>query len=176
MTDLITVISTAITTIKTTLEINKVVKDTDLQIEKGKSNIQVLELQEKLIEAKDLLLKAREEIIQNRNAIQEKNSEISRLNSLIENKSKKLLEGNIISQHDDLPNECLEILKLLTKAEELDSFSIAHYLQMPEQKVKYFSNKLENRGLISYGVQTEVGAMYHLNEKSREFLFDKGLL
>jgi hypothetical protein len=160
-------INATVTAIKHSIDIAKAIKDADSTLQKAELKFRVAELIESLADAK---IKATEL----QGLVQEKDLEIKRLSLLLERKI--FSQSFAANTQIDLPKECLEILKLLTKVEELDTSAISQRLQMSEQKTQYFLDKLEEQDLVAYYVRIDVGTMYYLNGKSRKLLFEKDLL
>jgi hypothetical protein len=81
--DIITAITTALSTLKTGYEIKKLAGNLDSEVQQSELRIEIRKLQESLIEVQDVLLNAKNEILQNRESIQEKDKKIVELEGLL---------------------------------------------------------------------------------------------
>lgn len=164
--DILTSITTALATLKTGFEIKKLAGNLDSEIQQGELRVEIRKLQESLIDVQDVLLKAKREILGNRDLIQKKDTEIKRLKTLLSQKSSRQLEN--------IPDESIKILELLSKVSEpVFLFHIAQVMQIPSQKTKYFLDELEKAGFVDHNnLPWEQDETYSLNEEGRKYLFE----
>lgn len=162
----IATISAFLGSIKTAKETLTLILDASKTLEKAEREYKIAALTKTLTELENQALNFDK-------ILREKDEEIQRLKNLL---SKKTTLPII-----NLPEECIEILKLLSKSEdEFPLYHIAQTLkqnfQWGEQKTRYFLDKLENAHLITPIYRPIKGEAYSLNEKGREVLFEKRLL
>lgn len=160
MPDLAT-IATFLGSIKTATEIAKAIKLSDSSIEKAELKLKIAELMESLADVKIQAIEIKE-------LLQEKDLEIEKL--------KNLLNTKFISKIDELPEQCVEILKSFNKtSEEVEIWMIAEFLHISEQKTQYFLKKLIDLKLIDEFIYTGKST-YLISDNGREYLFKNNML
>ncbi len=152
----------AITAIKTAIDIAKTINEADKLFEKAELKLKIAELME-------VLAKAKTDMILTQELIQDKDAEIQKL--------EKLLSAKQSSQTDALPDECISILKLLSRNFEYPiAQHIASELKISTHKAQYFLDILKTHKLLTERTNYQIGKVYNLNELGRKFLVEKGLL
>lgn len=165
--DILTGITTALATLKTGFEIKKLAGNLDSEIQQGELRVEIRKLQQSLIDVQDVLLNAKREIIENRDLIQEKDTEIKRLKTLLSQKSSRKIEN--------IPDESIKILELLSKVSEpVFLFHIVEVMQIDPQKTNYFLDELKKAGFVDHSnkLPWEQDETYSLNEEGRKYLFE----
>lgn len=81
--DILTGITTALSTLKTGFEIKKLAGNLDSDIQQGELRVEIRKLQESLLDVQEVLLKAKQEILDDRNTIEEKDDKIAELEDLL---------------------------------------------------------------------------------------------
>ncbi len=66
--------------------------------------------------------------------------------------------------------------KIPEESDGLVSSGIAHYTQLPEDKIKYLLDLLEEKHLISFVIDQEIGTQYYISKKGRKYLFENAEL
>ena len=168
--DIITGITTAISTLKTGYEIKKLAGNLDSEVQQSELRVEIRKLQESLIEVQDILINAKREILDQREIIQEKDAEIKQLKELLNSKN---------SPHTiELSDDFIKILKVFNQDENITASSIARNLGLSEQKVEYFLDGLIEKELITHSLSFSLseGAFYLLTKEGRRFMFENDLL
>jgi DNA-binding MarR family transcriptional regulator len=148
--------------IKTAKETLTLMLDASNTLEKAELEYKIASLTKTLIELEN---QARDF----EKVIQVKDAEIERLRTLLNTKAS--------TQTDDLPDECILILEILSK--ELDpptAQQIASKLEESIPKVEYFLDILKNNKLLTSSFNYRTGRFYRLNESGRKVLVEKKLL
>ena len=77
---------------------------------------------------------------------------------------------------DELPIECIDILKYLGSRDKRPSQQIASNFNMPEQRIQYFLDLLYERRLVQKALRIGGGSLYSLSKSGRKLLYERGLL
>lgn len=102
--DIITGITTAISTLKTGYEIKKLAGNLDSEVQQSDLRVEIRKLQESLIDVQDVLLNAKSEILQNREIIQEKNKRIAELEDLAKFQRTLVFKDSMYFESDENGN------------------------------------------------------------------------